>query len=57
VVKLTEFGFIKKETLFTKSDNKEKLFETIGQTKSLHGKPFTTAQCPTRSIFQLLGQK
>ena len=35
----------KKETpLFnTKSDNKEQRFETIGQSKSLHGKPFPTA--------------
>ena len=36
---------VKKETpLFnTKSDNKEQRFETIGQSKSLHGKPFPTA--------------
>ena len=35
----------KKQTpLFnTNSDNKEQRFETIGQSKSLHGKPFPTA--------------
>ena len=29
--------------LTLKSDNKEQMVETIGQTKSLHGKPFPTA--------------
>ena len=47
-IDLVEFIFLipeKKETpLFnTKSDNKEQKFETVGQSKSVHGKPFPTA--------------